>query len=282
MLFRSPRCWPLAAFLLVPLLAQADPLNNGALGLIALVGLAALGLAVGAVALTGWAYLRPTARGVYWAQFGPLALCLVVGLWLDVRLDGSGLPFLGRYNPLLSLCLPLAAWLNGVTLARRAAHERTRRLWVGVAALALTQLLLLLPHFFLERYLLGHMGDGLPLQTGYQVLAFAGGVAGWAVVARQVGHPALWQPQWRTPAAGAAVAAGFFLLHLAYFFWGLSPVVRPDGLTAVGLGWGVLRSAGLTWAAGVLALLVIPPKEGAVEKAPPAVERQTNGSHLCE
>jgi len=263
MLFRPSRFWPLAMLLLSPLLAQADPLNNGVLGLVAYFSLGLLVLAVGTTALTSWAYRRPDARGVYWAQFLPLLLCLILGVWLDRSFNGGNLPLLGNLNPLLSVCLPLAAWLNGVTLARRATAETPRQVWVGVAALGLVQLLLVLPRFYLQRHLFDGGEGALPLQSAYQLLTIVLGIASWAIVVRQVAHPSLWQPVWRTPAIGAAVGAGFFIVHMAYFFWQLPVGIQPDFLTPIGFGWGVLRSAGLTWVQGVLALLATKmPKSG--------------------
>lgn len=241
--------------LALPQLAQADPLNNGALGLIAYFVLGLLVLAVALAGLSAWTYRQPGARGPYWVQFVPLGLSVLLGSWLHFSLDGHGLPLLGSFNPLLDLCLPLAAWLNAVSLARDSESPARQRLWAGLAAVALQQGLLQVgQQLFLRFYGPPGFGDDAGRQLTLLALGLGSSVLAWVVVLRQLLQPALWQPLWQTPAVGAAFAGGVFLLRLFFFLAQHDSAFGPPPLAII--FWNMLRLAMLTWIAGVGALLL--------------------------
>jgi hypothetical protein len=254
----------LLALLLLPVLAQADPLNNGALRVLGLVVLCLLGLFGTTLGLTFWAYFRPTARVLFWVQLLLLGGCLWLGV-LQERYARGALPLLGDYNPLLQVCVPLGVWLNGVTLARSANRVGVRLFWVSVAVSALLHLLTLLPYAWLNSYsrhfILPTQSPGL-WQAAYLLLALVAGICSWWVVLRQVAspsvpQPSLWLPWWRPPAVGALVGIGYFAIHMSF-------VLGPHAGIVLGMPWlqllqAALKGAVVNWIAGVIALRLTRP-----------------------
>ena len=199
-------------------------------------------------------------------QTDQLGACLWLGLLQERFLSGHS-SLLGDANlwaqaggnPWLQVCVPLGVWLNGVTLARRADRTGARLFWAGAAVTALFYLLTVLPYAWLNGYA-QHVAPSarrpVPLQAAYLLLAFAGEVASWWVVLRQLarapeGDDPLWALWWRAPAAGALVGMGYFVLHLAMV---LGPraetVLRLSGAALFG---AALLGAAVKWGAGVIA-----------------------------
>lgn len=250
------RVCPLAAgLLLLPLLAQADPLNNGALGVIVYAALFIVGLVLFSPLFTLWSYLRPSSRVLFALQLLLLALSLWIGGGMHYAFRGQDWPLLGRFNPLWEIAVPLGVWLNGVRLARRARHEAARLVWTAVAVLALSNLFMIAPFALLLK--LFQQGDSIDasLQMVYRVVAMVLLIASWSVVLRQLGRPAgLWQPWWRAALVFAGVG---FANHLF-------DVVLTNVYTQfimLSLEWGAVLQAVLNWVAAVVALRLTRPAE---------------------
>jgi hypothetical protein len=248
------RVWPFVAGLFVlPLLAQADPLNNGALGLIVYAALFLMSLALLSPLLTVWSYLRPSSRGLFALQLLLLALALWAGGGMHYAFRGQDWPLLGRFNPLWELAVPLGVWLNGSMLARRARHEAARVVWTAVAVLALGNLLVMMPFALLLH--LFPQGGGLDawVQMVYRVVVLVLLIASWCVVLRQVGRPvALWQPWWRAPLVFTGVSFANYLCDLV-----LTNVYTHYFMLS--LEWGEVLQAVLNGVAGMVALRLTQP-----------------------
>ena len=260
------RYWLLALGLLLPQVAQSDPLEAIALGnfIITMLSLFA-GFVL--VLLGAWCIL-PRWRWLYWMQlfFWLLSVCfglIFIGIGTSIEW-----PFFGRYNPLLHYCLPLGAWLNALVWAAQARQTRSRLVWVGVAVVALHRLLF----HGVELLIFGvHIPYGLQpplflLLTS--VLSFGIALVSWGVLWLQMPAPmrsVLQLMQRRGPAVAALVALLYFAVEVTY----LQTHREPNSLN-VYLTWTEMLGNGLLimsllGGAGLLVLRLTPPPA-----APPA------------
>lgn len=254
MLLPFSRVWPLVAgLLLLPLLALADPLNNGALGVLVYVALFLAGLALLSPLLTVWSYFRPHFRVLYVLQL----VLLAVGLWCGGKMNyvfrGEEFPLLGRFNPLWEVAMPVSIWLNAVMLARRARRDSARLVWGVVAVLALYHLLLVAPYAFLTASGWQWGAARAWALIGYQLLMLALLMSSWWGVLRQLGWLVLfWHPWWRAPLVFAGIELSYRVAD-----WAMTNFFTHN--LVLGLGEGPLLQAALSWIAGVVALRLVRP-----------------------
>ena len=124
----------------VPLLARADALDGAMLFVELLAAVA--GVALLGVVLTLLAYRRPHSNVLRVLNYIGVGLSLLAGILWEKLFSSSALNsvFLG-FNPFLSLSVPLAIWLGGVTWARQEEKPLRQLVWVAVAVFGAQQLL---------------------------------------------------------------------------------------------------------------------------------------------
>jgi hypothetical protein len=122
----------LGLVVLCPALARADALDGAFMALqlwVAVWGLALLLMLFSVLAFRRPA--SPTLRVLNLVGVGISLLLGAAGLFIAGKMGTSG--GLGSFNPFLSLALPLAAWLGGVSHAASATQPRARQWAVTVA-----------------------------------------------------------------------------------------------------------------------------------------------------
>lgn len=250
----SRRAGLVAGLLLLPLLARADALDGAVMMLEILAAL--YGLALVTVVVVVLAYRKPGQRGLQVAQAVLLLLCLLLGLlWEQVFNSPTSLS--GFLNPFLLGCLPVGAWLNGLTLARRAQHDNARLGWLAVAIIGLSSLLAL----FTSVLRLAPDIFYAMLAMGLQWIFFLGtSLAGWWLVLGQAESSpqlsaAVRRDWWRLPAVAAGVGVAYELVvMLLPTLWPATYDGRSYRLSWSSLLVSMLTTGGIIWAVGVLAL----------------------------
>jgi hypothetical protein len=251
----------LTAALLVPQLAQADPLNN--FGEVLLIGSSVLGLMLAALLLllVIWWYRQPARSGLRAGGFALLVPSVGVLLFLSNYRDELRSPFT-LAPELLEAAVWASAWLGAITFARKARQEGSRRTWTAVAVVAVAMLLFMPIGWVQQAFLNGggdyHVFNSLAYQVGIRVVGAAVGLAGWWLVLRQIASfplldVAVRRFWWLVPALAAGLDLAFYAAQVALLN------VRFSG----GIEWGsilapVLISLGVNWTVGMAALRLFP------------------------
>lgn len=246
----------LGCLLVLPLLAQADPLNNGALAVLTYAALALVALVALTLLLLVLAFLFPQRKGLQIVQ-GVFLVLFALFYLLGERL----LHFLGNpVNTTLSALLPLGLLLNGLTQARQARGLLACRVWAGVAVIGCTGLLWILVALLHLDQLWQPDLSSIAWRTLWHLsLALPVDIGGWLLVLLLLRRhllpaTALWQPWWAAPASAAGITAVYYVFNTLRVF--LMPNVSPD---LVALLPSILVTAGTCWLAGVAMLRLVHP-----------------------
>jgi len=249
----------LGLLLLTPILAHADPLNNGALGALALLALIALLFTGLTLLLMVLAFLRPASQLLQRTQ----GAFLVVFGWLYLSWFRSLLHITqgSLYPDLASAIFPLAMLLNGLTQAKQARQHLACQAWAGLALAGSEGLLRLLVRVLELKtfWLSGPRNDGFYLLWRDAVMFLVSAFSWVLVLALLRRQPApaasLWQSWWRTPAVGAGMSVVLYLFNMVSLFHG-EPGISID---LVALLPSSLLMFSSCWLAGVVVLRLIHP-----------------------
>ncbi|TGE20384.1 hypothetical protein E5K00_20505 [Hymenobacter aquaticus] len=239
--------------LLMPLLTRADALDGAMLMLELLAAVA--GIALTGVVLTVLAYARPQSRALRVLNYVVAGLNIVLGmLWEQVFSRSALDPIFLGINPFLSVAVPLALWLGGVTWAREEQKPLRQLVWVSVAVFG-AQLLI---NPVVQQLMWSVVGQGTYTSGGISWLGWGLSLllsfACWWLVLEQVQRQ--WQLGWqamRPRLLAPALEAGF---GLVFSIVSVLMMLGPgDQLANPGSYWtSLLGGAVLSWAVGVLAV----------------------------
>jgi hypothetical protein len=248
----------LSLLLLTPSLAHADPLNNGALGVLGFIAMLALGFVGLTLLLVVLASRRPASRELQVAQVLLLALFIYFSLTkyrAIISLLGTGV------EAGLPAVIPFALLLNGLAQAKRTQLAGVCRAWLGLAVAGSTGLLWVgVDVFRLDELWQPDLQNAVLRTLWTLAMALPIQVIGWIAVLgllRRYPAPAatLWHPWWATPTAAAGIAVVYHLLNILHLL-GLPYMVNLDWDA---LGPSVLLTASVCWLAGVITLRFVRP-----------------------